>query len=107
MSKLAPEHRTADASCRLRGKRVKADGGSPQGLSTSAHQRKSGVTGMQEVVGDREVLETAEARVLAWNFKNKETLAMQLKKLERLYGAGAGERIKGYMRTVWKLEMLK
>ena len=56
---------------------------------------------------DREQLETAEARVLAHNFKTKEILAMQLKKLERIYGKGAGDRIKAHMRMVWRLEMCK
>lgn len=57
--------------------------------------------------GDREILEIGEARVLAHNFKNKETLAMQLKVSERIYGKGAGERIKAHMRVIWKMEMCK
>jgi hypothetical protein len=56
---------------------------------------------------DREQLEQGEARVLAHNFKNKEQLAMQLKVSERVYGKGSGERIKSYMREIWKTEMCK
>ena len=62
---------------------------------------------MLEVVGDREILERGEARVLAHNFKDKEWLAKALKVSERIYGKGSGERIKTYMREIWKTEMCK
>jgi len=58
-------------------------------------------------LGDREILERAEARVLAQNFKNKEWLEDALKVSERIYGRGSGERIKKYMRVIWKEELLK
>ena len=61
----------------------------------------------EEDKGDREILEKADARVLAHNFKNKEILEMQLKVSERIYGKGASERIKAYMRVIWKMEMCK
>lgn len=57
--------------------------------------------------GDRESLEKAEARVLAHNFKNKEWLEAALKVSEKTYGKGSAERIKTYMRQIWKEEMLK
>ena len=56
---------------------------------------------------DREILEMAEARVLAQNFKNKEWLDQALKVSERIYGKGSGLRIKAYMRLIWKEELLK
>ena len=59
------------------------------------------------VVGDREILEIAEARVLANNFKDKEWLTKALKVSERYYGKGSGERIKAYMREIWKVELCK
>ena len=59
------------------------------------------------VVGDREVLEIAEARVLAHNFKSKEWLDMALKVSERIYGKGSGLRIRSHMRVIWKEELLK
>lgn len=60
-----------------------------------------------EVLGDREVLEISEARVLANNFTNVEKLKMQLKPLERIYGKGSAERIKSHMRVIWKQELCK
>lgn len=60
-----------------------------------------------EAKGDREILEKGEARVLAHNFINKEWLVSALKVSERIYGKGSGERIRGYMREIWKLELLK
>lgn len=57
--------------------------------------------------GDREILEKAEARVLAHNFKSKEWLEMALKVSERIYGKGSAERIKAHMRVIWKEELLK
>ena len=62
---------------------------------------------MLEVQRDREILEMAEARVLAHNFKDKEWLVKALKVSERIYGKGSGERIKAYMRIVWREELLK
>ena len=56
---------------------------------------------------DREILEMAEARVLAQNFKNKEWLEAALKVSEKTYGRGSGERIKAYMRLIWREELLK
>lgn len=59
------------------------------------------------VADDREILEMAEARVLAHNFSDKEWLVKALKVSERIYGKGSGERIRGYMRRIWKEEMCK
>ena len=56
---------------------------------------------------DRELLERGEARVLAHNFKDKEWLKKALKVSERMYGKGSGERIKAYMRDIWKNELCK
>ena len=80
------------------------------GWARSVHQRKLQDYREVRMLGiewDREQLERGEARVLANNFKNKEWLEMALKKSERIYGRGAGERIKAHMRMVWKLEMCK
>lgn len=60
-----------------------------------------------DLVGDREILEKAEARVLAHNFRNKEWLEMALKVSERIYGRGSSERIKAHMRVIWKDELCK
>lgn len=57
--------------------------------------------------GDREILERGEARELAKNFKNVQWLEDALKVSERIYGKGSGDRIKGYMRQIWKKELLK
>ena len=62
---------------------------------------------MDLVVGDREILEKAEARVLAHNFKSKEWLEMALKVSERIYGRGSAARIKAHMRVIWREELLK
>lgn len=59
------------------------------------------------VEGDREILEKAEARVLAHNFKSKEWLVNALKISERTYGKGSGERIRAHMRVIWKEEMCR
>jgi hypothetical protein len=59
------------------------------------------------IANDREILEMAEARVLAHNFKSKGWLEMALKVSERTYGKGAGERIKAYMRVIWRDELCK
>lgn len=56
---------------------------------------------------DREQLERGEARMLAHNFKNKEWLEKMLKRSERIYGKGSGERIKAHMRVIWKEELCK
>lgn len=61
----------------------------------------------KEERGDREILERAEARVLAQNFKNKEWLEEALQVSARYYGASSKERIKAYMREIWKKELLK
>ena len=60
-----------------------------------------------EAKGDGEILEKAEARVLAHNFIDKDWLVNALKVSERIYGKGSGERIRGYMREIWKMELLK
>ena len=57
--------------------------------------------------GDREILERAEARVLAQNFKTKEWLEDALKVSAKYYGESSKERIKKYMRQIWKEELLK
>jgi hypothetical protein len=62
---------------------------------------------IENVADDREILETAEARVLAHNFVDKEWLEMALKVSERIYGKGSAQRIKAYMRMVWREELLK
>lgn len=59
------------------------------------------------ITEDREVLEKAEARVLAHNFTNKGWLEMALKGSQRIYGTGSPERIKAHMRVIWKEEMCK
>ena len=56
---------------------------------------------------DRQQLEKGEARTLANNFKDKEWLVKALKVSERIYGKGSGERIKVYMREIWKDELCK
>lgn len=58
-------------------------------------------------ITDREILEMAEARVLAHNFQGKEWLGAALKVSQRIYGKDAPERIKVYMREIWKKEMCK
>lgn len=57
--------------------------------------------------GDREILERAEARVLAQNFKNRQWLEDALKVSAKYYGEASKERIKGYMREIWKKELRK
>jgi hypothetical protein len=83
---------------------VKAPPKEARSVQLKAYPRRRGVMG---VVGDREILEMAEARVLAHNFKTKEWLNMALKVSERIYGKGSGERIKAYMRVIWREEMRK
>jgi hypothetical protein len=60
-----------------------------------------------KVSSDREILERAEARVLAHNFKDKAWLEDALKVSDRYYGESSKERIKKYMRNIWKEEMCK
>jgi len=59
--------------------------------------------------GDRVILETAEARVTTHNFlangKSQEWLKTALRVTTQIYGKGSDERIKGYMRTIWKEEL--
>lgn len=57
--------------------------------------------------GDREILERAEARVLAQNFKSKEWLEEALNVSAKTYGEASKERIKAYMRVIWKKELLR
>jgi len=79
-------------------------------MAGSVHQRKLQEyreVRMLEVEGDREILETAEARVLAHNFKDKEWLTKALKVSERIYEKGSAERIKAHMRVIWKEEMCR
>lgn len=64
----------------------------------------------KEVVGiewDREILEEAEARVLAHNFKDTTWLEKALKVSERVYGKGSAQRIKAHMRVIWKEELCR
>jgi hypothetical protein len=65
------------------------------------------VKGVAGEKGDREILEKAEARVLANNFKDKEWLKKALKVSERHYGRGSAVRITAYMREIWKTELCK
>lgn len=62
---------------------------------------------MIDEIGDREILEKGEARVLAHNFKNLEQLEMAFKQSTRIYGKGSADRIKAHMRVIWKEEMCK
>lgn len=62
---------------------------------------------MLGVEWDRQQLEKGEARTLAHNFLDKEWLMKALKVSERVYGKGSGERIKAYMRVIWKEELCK
>lgn len=80
------------------------------GMARSVHQRKLQDYREVRMLGiewDREQLERGEARVLANNFKDKEWLQRALKVSERHYGKGSGERIKVYMREIWKNELCK
>jgi hypothetical protein len=76
-------------------------------VNSSNHSTDRAATKKVAEKTDREILETAEARVLANNFKGKEWLEQALKVSERCYGKGSGERIKKYMRVIWKEELLK
>jgi hypothetical protein len=83
-------------------------GGSPAYQPCEAVDRRFiDATKMIAIDWDREQLERGEARVLANNWKDKEWLQMALKVSERRYGKGSGERIKAYMREVWKDELCK
>ena len=59
-------------------------------------------------VTDREVLESGEARVLVagfiYNGQSKEWLKNALRVSRRIYGTGSEERIRGFMKTIWKTE---
>lgn len=61
-------------------------------------------------VTDREVLESGEARVLVagfiYNGQSKEWLKNALRVSRRIYGTGSEERIRAYMKTIWKQEFL-
>jgi hypothetical protein len=60
---------------------------------------------------DREVLEKAEAREIAHDYlyckKDKNWLANRLAKSVRIYGRGSEERIRAFMRAIWKQELLR
>ena len=59
---------------------------------------------------DRERLERGEARVLVHNFiankQSKEWLAKAIAVSRKVYGAGSDERIKSYMRAIWRDEIV-
>jgi hypothetical protein len=59
---------------------------------------------------DRERLEKAEARALVHNFiankQSKEWLAKAIAVSKKVYGAGSEDRIKAYMRQLWKDEVI-
>lgn len=59
-------------------------------------------------VGDREKLEFGEARVLVHGFihngQSKEWLANALRVSRRIYGNGSEERIRAFMKTIWRTE---
>lgn len=61
----------------------------------------------EKLSSDRWILEMGEARVLANNFKDKAWLEAALKVSARYYGESSKERIKKYMRQIWKEELLK
>lgn len=58
---------------------------------------------------DRQMLEMGEARVLVHGFlhngKSQEWLAKALRVTTRIYGKGSEERVKVYMRQIWKDEL--
>lgn len=59
---------------------------------------------------DRETLESGEARELVGGFlhngKSQDWLKAALKISRRIYGVGSEERIRAYMRDIWKSENL-
>jgi hypothetical protein len=61
-------------------------------------------------VGDREVLEMGEARVLVAGFihngQSKEWLQKALRHSIRVYGKGSEQRIRDFMKIIWKTEFL-
>jgi hypothetical protein len=59
------------------------------------------------IAWDRWQLEMGEARVLAHNYKTEEWLTAALKISEKYYGKGSADRIRGYMRVIWREELLK
>ena len=60
---------------------------------------------------DRMQLETGEARTLVAAFihngESQDWLANALRVSQRRYGTGSTDRIKTYMRSIWKEELLK
>jgi translation initiation factor IF-1 len=62
-------------------------------------------------LGDREILEMAEARTLVHSFlhngQSQVWLTDALKVTRRIYGKGAEDRVRKYMRLIWKMELLK
>lgn len=61
-------------------------------------------------VSDREVLEMGEARVLVHGFisngQSKEWLAKAMRHSKRIYGNGSEERIRGFMKIIWRNERI-
>ena len=61
-------------------------------------------------VADREVLEQGEARTLVhgfiYNSQSKEWLTKALRVSKRIYGAGSEIRIREFMKTIWKTEVV-
>lgn len=59
---------------------------------------------------DRELLEKAEARTLVHGYilngKSQDWLTNAIKVSKRIYGNGSEERIRAYMREIWKSENL-
>ena len=57
----------------------------------------------RSTVGDRVILEQAEARELYRNWewsKNRELIRARLDRAERIYGAGAKDRVREYMNRI-------
>jgi hypothetical protein len=57
----------------------------------------------RSTVGDRVILEQAEARELYRNWewsKNRELIRARLDRAEKIYGAGARDRIREYMNRI-------
>lgn len=83
-----------------------------ESVQLKAMYRKEGKFRMLEVqeVTDREVLEAGEARVLVhgfiYNGQSKEWLKNALRFSVRIYGKGSEERIRTYMKTIWKTEVV-
>ena len=62
-------------------------------------------------MGDRETMETGEARTLVHGFihnnESKEWLVNALRFSKRIYGKDSEKRIREHMKTIWKLELCK